>query len=118
MDKEQGIRFTNPHQQSKSAVWGNQRNWAQQQGKTAPYGKEQGVTYPPWYNYAQQQGKTVPYGKEQGVSYALWHQQLNFAAKIQGFFRSECTCTLINAYHHHPISRVSQELNELTTNKK
>ena len=112
MDKEQGIRFTNPHQQSKSTVWDNQRNWAQQQGKTAPYGKEHGVTYPPWYlqrNYAQQQGKTVSYGKERGVSYALWHQQLNFAAKIQlGFFRkigSECTCTSINAYHHHPISR-------------
>ena len=58
MDKEQDIRFTNLHQQSKSA---NQRNWTQQQDKTAPYGKEQGVTY------------------------ALWHQQLNFAAKIQGF---------------------------------
>ena len=47
MDKEQGIRFTNPHQQSKSAVWDIERNWAQQQGKTAQYGKEQGVTYPP-----------------------------------------------------------------------
>ena len=114
MDKEQG---TNPHQQSNSAEFGIERNWTQQQGKTAPYGKEQGVTYPPWYqqrNHAQQQGKTHSYGKEQGVTYppwyqqrnyaqqlvksvyyskeqgvtyAPWHQQLNFATKIQGFFR-------------------------------